>query len=134
MSYDTFMALPDSRFRDRQRSLWSSAMNLPLDTVLCLLAAGPAGICLAQGKDGPTKAWCAALLVLAVVIGLSPFIDPFKDLLNRPYIYKGSAVAVAIVAIVCAVRIADGMFAALMVTGTLLLALLRLGLVSRAAA
>lgn len=103
-------------------------MNLPLDTVLCLLAAVPAGICLAQGKDGATKAWCAGLLVVTLAIGLRHWIAPLGHLVDAN-IYKGSTCAAAIIAIVCGVRIADGIFATLMITGTLLMALLSLGLI-----
>ena len=103
-------------------------MNLPLDTVLCLLAAVPAGICLAQGKDGTTKAWCGALLAVTLAIGLRHWIAPLDRLVD-PTIYKGSACAAAILAIVCGMRIAHGIFATLMITGTLLLALLSMGLI-----
>ncbi len=103
-------------------------MNLPLDTVLCLLAAVPAGISLAQGKDGATKAWCAGLLVVTLTIGLRHWIAPLDRLVDAN-VFKVAASAAAVIAIVCAVRIAHAIFGTLMVTGTVLLALLALGVV-----
>ena len=105
-------------------------MAIPLATVLCLMAAVPAVICLAQGKDGPTKVWCAGLLVLVTIIGLYPYVPMVRDLMNKAHVYQISATASAVIALVCGIRIADGIFATLMLSGTVLLALITWGVVN----
>jgi hypothetical protein len=103
-------------------------MNLPLDTTLCLIAAIPAGICLAQGKDGATKAWCGALLAATLIVGLRHYVGFIDQYLNGNAL-KALSVSSGILAIIAAVRSQHAIFGTLMVTGGVLLALLSLGIV-----
>lgn len=103
-------------------------MSLPLDTTLCLLAAIPAGICLAQAKDGATKAWCGALLAVTLTVGLRHYLGFIDQYLNGNAL-KGLSVGAGVLAIIAAVRSQHAIYGTLMITGGVLLALLSLGIV-----
>ncbi len=103
-------------------------MTLPLDTAFCLIAAIPAIIVIVQAKDGATRAWCGALLVCVVAIGLRHWIAPLNDLL-KPGILKGVAGAAGVLAVICAVRSQHAIHGTLMIVGAALLALTALGIV-----
>ena len=102
--------------------------TLHLDTVLCLMAAIPAGICLAQAKDGATKAWCGALLAVALIVGLRPYIGFIAHYINGDAV-KGLSVAVGVLAIIAAVRSSHAILGTVMICGGVLLALLSIGVV-----
>ena len=103
-------------------------MSLPLDTVLCLIAAVPAGICLAQAKDGATKAWCGALLIATLIVGLRHYVGFIDQYVNGNAL-KALSVGSGVLAIIAAVRAAHAILGTLMITGGVLLALLSLGLI-----
>lgn len=103
-------------------------MSLPLDTVLCLIAAVPAGICLAQAKDGATKAWCGALLVATLVVGLRHYVGFIDQYVNGNAL-KALSVGSGVLAIIAAVRSGHAIYGTLMITGGVLLALLSLGVI-----
>ncbi len=105
-------------------------MILPLDSTLCLMTAIPAGVAITQSKDGATRAWCGALLLLALAIGVRPWIPPLDRLLfQHPQVPKGLAIAAGALAIVCAIRSGSAIAGTLMISGAGLLALRALGLV-----
>lgn len=103
-------------------------MAFPLDTTFCLIAAVPAVIAIAQGKDGATRAWCGALLLVALAIGLRHWIGPLDRVLNGAAI-QGLAIATGVLSVVCAVRAGNAILSTLMVTGSVLLAANKLGLI-----
>lgn len=103
-------------------------MSIHLETVLCLIAAIPAGVCLAQAKDGATKAWCGALLIATLIVGLRHYVGFIGDYVNGNAL-KALSVSAGVLAIMAAVRSANPILGTLMVTGGALLALLSLGIV-----
>lgn len=103
-------------------------MMLSIETTLCLIAAIPAGVCLAQGKDGATKAWCGALLVATLIVGLRPYVGFIHEYANGN-VLKALSVASGVLAIIAAVRAAHPIFGTLMITGGVLLAVMSLGFI-----
>jgi hypothetical protein len=103
-------------------------MTPPLDAVLSLIAGIPAGIALAQGKDGATRAWCGGLLLVVLAIGVRHWVGPLHQVLTTSAL-SGLAIASVVLGIIAAVRAGNQILATLMVTGTVLLALLQLDLV-----
>jgi len=102
--------------------------NLPLDTVLALIVAVPAGIAFAKATDRTTKVVCGVLLALAVVAALYKHVDAIRDLLNRNA-WRALCGAILGVGIYAAVRLSHVLLGTLIVTGAALLAAIAFGLV-----
>lgn len=103
-------------------------MSLPLETTLCLITAIPAGICMAQAKDGATKAWCGALLAATLIVGLRHYVGFIDQYVNGNAL-KALSVASGVLGIIAAIRSHHAVYGTLMITGGVLLALLSLNIV-----
>ena len=104
-------------------------MALHLHTTLSLISAVPAVIAIAQGKDGATRAWCGALLAVTLAIGLRPYVGFIAQYVND-HAVMGLCVAAGVLSVICAVRAGNAVLSTLMVTGSVLLALLSLRIVA----
>ncbi|MBA2480699.1 MAG: hypothetical protein H0V44_08555 [Planctomycetes bacterium] len=98
---------------------------LSLETTLCVLQAVPATIAIVRAKDQGTKVLCAIIVLLAVVVGLRPYIG----ISISSNVLTGLVLAMAVLGIIAALRVVNGVLATLLITSGCLLALLVLGIV-----
>ena len=102
----------------------------PMETVLGLLAAIPAGVAIASGvKDGATKGICVALMVLGLVLAVSPVIDPIEDVVKAWRLAIPLALALGVLGIIGAVRIQNRIIGTLLVTSGVIAAAKAIGLI-----
>jgi hypothetical protein len=104
-------------------------MRIPLDTVLMTLVAVPTVIAVARGKDGATRAWGGALLLLAVLVGIRFWVAPVGQLLSGAWL-EGTALLIVVLGVIVALRSASPIGSTLLITAASLLALQQVGLVA----
>ncbi len=96
----------------------------PLESVLGLLIAIPAGMAIVSGaKDGLTKGICYALVALGLMLFLAAPVEPIEDLLRSSRIItRLFGIAVGILGVMAGVRIPNRIIATLLVTAGVLVA------------
>lgn len=97
-------------------------MTIYLDSLLAAGMGVAAIVALAQGKDGPTKAFLGVVLFLAVVIGCHR-IDIVEQFF-RGKVAMGIDIAAGVAAIIAGVRIAHPVQTTLIITCGSLIALI----------
>lgn len=98
------------------------AMTLYALTVFAAMLAVPCIIGLAQGRDTSTRILLGTAISVALLLGLSPFVDTIGDLLNGNLVRALGGIA-AVLGVLVTVRIGNPVIATLTTTGGLLLAM-----------
>ncbi|MBA3687081.1 MAG: hypothetical protein H0W72_17820 [Planctomycetes bacterium] len=96
----------------------------PMEMVLGLLLAVPAGIAIASGsKDALTKGVCYALVLLGGLLAVSPAIDPIERLLvSSEIVTRLFGLALGVLGVMGAVRVPNRVIGTLLVTSGVIVA------------